>query len=99
MASIAPDSFESVARQTQLVLKALLAGQLPPGIAQEARGLLELEMMAIAAAGKRDNPNIGNEGMNVTLNLLNALDTQQLPALEPKYTHTIEVTDDVEDLT
>lgn len=84
LAKIQAGSFEGVAQQAHAVLQALLAGKLPPAIAQEARGLLEVQMMAAAAADRRDNPQKPNEGMSVTLNLLSALENAE-PQFEAKY--------------
>lgn len=97
-----PDSFEAIAQQGHVVLKALVSGQLPPSIAQEARGLLEMQMMAVAAVTKRDAPAAAApEGLSVTLNLLNALDEQEPLALEAQYTAVTATPepDDTEDLT
>lgn len=86
LARVQVGTFEAVAEQAHLVLQALLGGKLPPSIAQEARGLLEVQMMAAAAAANRDNPQPKQaEGMSVTLNLLNALE-QHDPDLNPQYT-------------
>ena len=82
--------FEGVAEQARLVLGALLGGNLPPAIAQEARGLLEVQMMAIAATQHRDNPAPAATAPSVTLNLLNALEAAP-PALEAKYTDSSSV--------
>jgi len=88
--NVGTGNFEGIADQARAVLAALLGGKLPPAIAQEARGLLEVQMMAVAAAQHRDNPAPTSTPPSVTLNLLNALEAAP-PALEAKYTDSSSV--------
>jgi len=89
--SIDLGNYRDVAQMGRRLLAALVRGHLPPGVSQEARSLLELELLSLAAEDRKESGQLGGGGALLIEVMQDARARQEdVKSIEPRY--TIDVT-------